>query len=116
MSRACHKPPADDVIAAIAAEHDLLFLALKPRSYLVAYVQDITANIAGLSMKAPLPSLVGSADTLIGPVQRLDAVTEVDSAGAAINVAKNVSASIGLNIAPTGSVKPTDAARSVHGC
>ena len=91
MSKASRiKPPADDVIVSMAAEQDLAFLALEPRSHLVKVFHQMSDGISGLTTKAFVPSLTAAADAMIGPVQ-LDFVMQVDSEGAAINVASNIS-------------------------
>ena len=98
------KTPTDDVLTAIADEHDLNFLSMSTSSSLVAQVGDMARHVPGLTAKSVLGSTFAASDCFLGPIE-LSFVTEVDGDGTPLNTARNVSSVSVANVAPTGSAK-----------
>ena len=98
MTHKAGKPPADDVLAALAVDHDTCFLALESKSYMVSMFRELAGNISGLTAKAFVPSIIAATDCVLGPV-KLKAITEVNSDGEVVNEACTTSSAQTANVA-----------------
>ena len=102
-------PPGNDIIASVAQEHDMQFLAFEGKSYLVKYIHRMSNHVTGTTSKIFVPSVITAIDVMLGPI-KIESVTEVDHNGQALNVASNVSGAKMANLAPCAAIPTARAA------